>query len=214
MRFSMRNTRAGLSALALGATMLVAMPSAHAQQILDDVLSEIGLGSSTKAKIDYSPRAPLVMPPSLDLPPPQEKGATAKNNANWPTDPDEVRSAEEIERDKQPLRLRHKYQERPVLSVYEMKAQEHRRAQIEDDYTPSIERKNKKLTPEELQAVKNRRDANPEAVAYAEPKRRRLTDPPPGYRTPAATADYAPDANQKLKAHRQATSWEILNPNQ
>ena len=40
--------------------------------------------------IEYRERAPLVVPPSRDLPAPQNEGATARNPA-WPKDPDTVR---------------------------------------------------------------------------------------------------------------------------
>ncbi|MES2906445.1 MAG: hypothetical protein V4691_05390 [Pseudomonadota bacterium] len=45
-------------------------------------LSAVGLGSSQKEKIDYSPRAPLVMPPAegeATLPPPQDGMPQAAN---------------------------------------------------------------------------------------------------------------------------------------
>src|SRR5207247_1407018 len=40
-----------------------------------------------RAGIDYRERSPLVIPPTRDLPPPQEAG-TAARNAGWPREPD------------------------------------------------------------------------------------------------------------------------------
>ena len=46
-----------------------------------------GLGANVDADgIDYRERSPLVIPPSRDLPPPQD--ATKINNPAWPNDPD------------------------------------------------------------------------------------------------------------------------------
>ncbi|WP_092494709.1 hypothetical protein [Faunimonas pinastri] len=52
------------------------------------IFHEVGgtLTGSKKAKIDYSPRAPLVVPPSDQLPAPAAAPETA--NAQWPDDPD------------------------------------------------------------------------------------------------------------------------------
>src|ERR1700761_6207365 len=39
--------------------------------------------------IDYRERSPLVVPPTLDLPPPSASSGDAQQIANWPKDPDE-----------------------------------------------------------------------------------------------------------------------------
>jgi hypothetical protein len=47
-----------------------------------------GLGANVDgARIDYRERSPLVIPPTRDLPPPQEPGSV--NTAAWPNDPDQ-----------------------------------------------------------------------------------------------------------------------------
>jgi hypothetical protein len=65
-----------------------------AVQTIEDVAGIVSLsGSRKKEEIDYSPRAPIVAPPSVAaLPPPGERPATALA-ANWPQDPDETRRA-------------------------------------------------------------------------------------------------------------------------
>jgi hypothetical protein len=51
-----------------------------------------GLGANVDgASIDYRERSPLVIPPTRDLPPPQD--AAAINNPAWPKDPDVVKPA-------------------------------------------------------------------------------------------------------------------------
>jgi hypothetical protein len=55
------------------------------QKIIKNIMR--GMGAEVdKAGIDYRERSPLVIPPTRDLPPPQD--ATAINNPAWPNDPD------------------------------------------------------------------------------------------------------------------------------
>jgi hypothetical protein len=55
------------------------------QKLGDKVLQTLGLKDGPS--IDYRERSPLVVPPSLDLPPPKQKSAKAQVPANWPADP-------------------------------------------------------------------------------------------------------------------------------
>ncbi|MBV8754464.1 MAG: hypothetical protein JO328_16500 [Hyphomicrobiales bacterium] len=55
------------------------------QKIIKNILK--GMGADVdKDRIDFRERSPLVIPPSRDLPPPQD--ATTINNPAWPNDPD------------------------------------------------------------------------------------------------------------------------------
>src|ERR1700739_1401779 len=55
------------------------------QKIIKNIMK--GMGADVdKDRIDFRERSPLVIPPSHDLPPPQE--ATTINNPAWPKDPD------------------------------------------------------------------------------------------------------------------------------
>ncbi len=65
-------------------------------KILRGIMSGLGLKRDGEGpKIDYRERSPLVVPPSLNLPPP-ETAAPTPNAANWPVDPDEKRRKEAI----------------------------------------------------------------------------------------------------------------------
>jgi hypothetical protein len=55
------------------------------QKLGNKVLQTLGLKDGPG--IDYRERSPLVVPPSLDLPPPKQKSAKAQVPANWPADP-------------------------------------------------------------------------------------------------------------------------------
>ena len=52
-----------------------------------NMLKGLGLQDGTEKGIDYHERSPLVVPPSINLPPP-EAGKTASGNPAWPKDPD------------------------------------------------------------------------------------------------------------------------------
>ena len=84
-------------------------------KILRSIMEGIGLKRAGEAQIKYQERAPLVIPPSTDLPPPQKPGAAIANNPAWPKDPDVARAkllrereknrdvSAEAERDENPL---------------------------------------------------------------------------------------------------------------
>jgi hypothetical protein len=54
-------------------------------KIIKGIMRGVG-GDVDRAGIDYRERSPLVIPPSRDLPPPQD--ATKVSNPAWPNDPD------------------------------------------------------------------------------------------------------------------------------
>src|ERR1043166_4804795 len=53
------------------------------QRIIKGILGGLGVDVGNKKGIDYRERSPLVTPPSLDLPPPDQADASARNPA-WP----------------------------------------------------------------------------------------------------------------------------------
>jgi hypothetical protein len=75
--------RAGALALLIAATGA----SAEEGEAVKSILGAIGIIPKEKAPITYNERAPLVLPPKMDLPPPASGGAEARNG-NWPKDPD------------------------------------------------------------------------------------------------------------------------------
>jgi hypothetical protein len=102
MRTSFRTkrvTRAAVGGL-LGIMLVIAAGAAAiAEDDEDDDTIEMkaiksimrGLGANVDGQsIDYRERSPLVIPPTRDLPPPQD--ATTINNPAWPKDPDQVKT--------------------------------------------------------------------------------------------------------------------------
>jgi hypothetical protein len=69
---------------------LVAATGASAQEgeAVKSLLGSIGIIPKEKAPIVYNERAPLVLPPSMNLPAPAPGGGAEARNSNWPNDPD------------------------------------------------------------------------------------------------------------------------------
>jgi hypothetical protein len=83
----MSRVMAATSGVALAA-LLVASPAHADGDMWNSMLGWVGLGHKAnpdEGTIDYTPRPALVVPPKMDLPPPQTAIATPQN---WPRDPD------------------------------------------------------------------------------------------------------------------------------
>ena len=89
---------AALGLIAAVGSLTLSAP-AHAQdsgqsfdsKVFGSVLRGLGLRNGDEPQINYQERAPLVIPPNSDLPPPENANA-AVNNAAWPNDPDIARA--------------------------------------------------------------------------------------------------------------------------
>lgn len=201
--------------LAASAALSLAAPSAHAQS-LRELMEDIGIQKKEKVQIDYSERAPLVIPPALDaLPAPEDANALAAANPNWPRDPDVAAAAEQEEIDKIPQHLRRKYKENAAKDIYKIRAQERDQAAVESaprEYQTIFDR-DRVMTPAELKEVRDKRAAEaanaPQQNVYVEPERKRLTDPPPGYRVPSPAQPFGPDAKDQK---RKNGLFSKLNP--
>jgi hypothetical protein len=198
----------GLSAaigLALGAALLTttALPARAADddvpldsRIIGDFLKQLGLQRGGPS-IDYHERSPLVIPPTHDLPPP-ERGSAVANNPNWPKDPDVARAraeakaarrntTEEFEREKNPLRP-----DQLANGAY----RQTKAKTLEPGDSPSSQRAGSILSATELGAKRglfSKLFGGEEAEAArftGEPPRTSLTEPPPGYQTPAPEQPY------------------------
>jgi hypothetical protein len=201
---------------ALATVAVLSFASAPAQaQSFRELMEDIGLQKRKQEKMDFSERAPLVVPPKLDsLPPPEEGGALAAVNPNWPADPDAIREDEEAKRNKASRVEQREYLRNPSGQIYEIRAKEREEGVHNDpDKTRAYdaELENGRMTPEQLKAVKKQREAASPAPAqaYVEPERKRLTDPPPGYRAPSPAQPYGPPGEEKKK---KSGLFSKLNP--
>jgi hypothetical protein len=227
-------TRTSLNAalaVALAAAMLILPTLARAgddddnvpfdTKIVRSIMEGLGLKSGREAEIDYQERAPLVIPPSHDLPPPMRPGAAIANNPAWPKDPDieraKVQQALENDRDIQAEIEREQNPLPPDQIAPGAKGRKvaRRGAQPDDGNGDSHYR----MSPSALGyhggllGIFGGKDDSATARFTGEPKRTSLTDPPSGYQTPSPDQPYGvgnsvevPKAAQSYTTHGELGS--------
>ena len=144
--------------------------------------------------IEYRERSPLVIPPSGTLPPPDTTTASARNPA-WPQDPDAKRRRRQADG---PAIDAVREQARP-LTPDELRQGKTAGRGRSDAPAPTLSdnQMSRPLTPRELGETKSvfswfSSTPETEQTFTREPTRTRLTEPPSGYRSPAAGQPYAP----------------------
>lgn len=176
--------------LLAGGLVLAAQPAFAQEGMLFKNLFEGTFGGKSGDDIDYRARAPLVVPPNSALPAPQQSASS--RNAAWPKDQDIERRRED--RAASYAAAAEKSRNNPVLSQEEL-----RRGRTLNAAPNGYEEQsnyNTVLAPirqgKELAARRNLQ-AEEETLTYgSEPQRKLLTEPPTGYRRPAATAAIGP----------------------
>ncbi|HEX3180860.1 MAG TPA: hypothetical protein VHR44_06345 [Beijerinckiaceae bacterium] len=148
--------------------------------------------------IDYRERPPLVLPPKMELPPPQ--AAVEKPNPAWPNDPDLGRLKKLKAEAKVPARQVNEATANPHISQAEL---EKGRIAAEDPKSPQQNPCDYSNAPEclytpwaILKKVGNNAGKEDKDILTPgeEPPREYLTEPPPGFRKPT----------QVVKATREA----------
>ncbi|MGQ3676104.1 hypothetical protein ACT6QH_11475 [Xanthobacter sp. TB0139] len=191
----MRTCTMGLLGLAL---VLGAHPAAAQEDFspspLQSAMDLLGLSEDEpKPEINYRERSPLVVPPGgklETLPTPQE--SAYKRNPAWPKDPDVARRKREAEDRNKPI-IRDD-PGRPLMPSELNKGRKN--AGIFGiglgNGSPSGDSSvSKRLLPSDLGFSGWLNPSSKEPVAFAgEPERENLTQPPPGYQTPAPNAPY------------------------
>ncbi len=180
--------------LLAGGLVLAAQPAfAQEGMLFKNLLEGVVGGGRSGDDIDYRARPPLVVPPNSALPPPQDPASA--RSAAWPTDPDveRRRNAKNVT----PYVLTEKARNNPLLSQEEL-----RRGRTSDTgprrpNIPAADNSNydNQIGPIRIgkEVAAGRNQSAEEALAYgAEPERRLLSEPPVGYRRPAATAAFGP----------------------
>ncbi len=205
---------AGILAVALA--MTAGAGSVFAQDASDDdeaidtklfrrFMKEMGFKRSEEG-IEYRERAPLVVPPSRNLPPPQNEGASASNPA-WPKDPDVARRREATAAEKAKLRRSSDSSVedgRPLRpdELNKGRGQPGPAAAGSGAAGPTAEEAGRPLSPSALGGSKNWFDSvfssigptRPESAPFTgEPPRTSMTAPPPGYQTPSPSQPYGID---------------------
>jgi len=231
-------TRASVNAalgLALAAAMLAVPTLARAgdddsvpldTQIVRDILEGLGLRRGNEAEINYQERAPLVIPPSRDLPPPQKPGAVIANDPAWPKDPDieraKLEQAQEKNRD---VNAEVQREENPLppdqLTPGAKGRRVARRSNEPDDPSGNNNGdEHYRISPSDLgyhgslfSTMFGAKDDSASARFTGEPKRTSLTDPPPGYQTPSPDQPYGLGKETTVpKATKSYATHGELNP--
>jgi len=177
--------------LLAGGLVLAAQPAFAQEGMLFKNLIEGTFGRGEGSDIDYRARPPLVVPPSSALPRPQDPGDA--RNAAWPSDPDVQRRKDAA--NPRPYALSEKARNNPLLSQEELRRGRISRGEDAPIVAEEHGNYNNQIQPIRIgRDVAARRNQSAEnTLTYgSEPQRRLLTDPPTGYRMPAATAKLGP----------------------
>lgn len=202
--------------LTVGISVLCVADASFAQErtenssFIGSIMHGLGAVGPDDKGIDYRERSPLVVPPKLDLPPPEN--AQAGLGPNWPKDPDEI---ERKKRAKAAANGGHSPDEDAKrLSFDELnKGRLPRGRRSATSTSQSPEEAGRPLSPSELgygaKSVFSSlglgigRKEEETAKFVAEPPRTTLTEPPVGYQTPSPkqrygvnTDELSPEANK------------------
>ena len=201
-----------LAAVALGVGLVMTVGAARAQEDEDDktfeekviegIMAGIGGTNMDNRGIDYRERSPLVVPPRLDLPPPETAKSEIKD-PNWPKDPDEARR-------KAAIAARKKAKPDPIEASRILTPSELNAARTappvrtdNDPVQPGNSNTNPILSPSQLGfdgKFSSYFGGNKAEVApfKGEPTRDSLTQPPPGYQTPSPNFAYGTGPKESL----------------
>jgi hypothetical protein len=204
-----------LAAVALGVGLVMATGAARAQddeddgktfeeKIIEGLMSGIGGTNMENRGIDYRERSPLVVPPKLELPPPETMKTEIKD-PNWPKDPDEARRKAAIE-------SRKKANKDPVEASRILSPSELNQRGPKSSSTANSDSvtqpggnpgTNAILTPSQLGftgSFSSLFGGNKEETApfKGEPTRDSLTQPPSGYQTPSPNFAYGTGPKESM----------------
>jgi hypothetical protein len=176
------------------------------QKIIRGIMHGIGAVDGTEKGIDYHERSPLVVPPKLDLPPPETRTSAAPP-PNWPKDPD----VEERRKERRAEKNRDKSKEwGQVLTPEEMKVGTARAKSATSSDQPGNPYNaggsdDPILSPSKLGFkgfgnIFSSGDKPESAPFPGEPPRESLTQPPTGYQTPSSAYAYGLNGDDQKRA--------------
>jgi hypothetical protein len=190
--------------LALGAVLLATPLPARAaddddsgsSSVFRGILEGLGLRKDGEA-INYQERAPLVIPPSRALPPPETSDAVVVNNPAWPKDPDILRRKKQAAMERNRNISAERELEQNPLRQDQMTPGGNPRSVARRSYGESnIATPGDRLTARELNQktsiwgdMFNSKDDEVAKFTH-EPPRASLTAPPVGYQTPSPDQPY------------------------
>ncbi len=184
-----------LISAALAASVTTTAVRAEEGVLIKNLLGDMGVVPKEKDPIRYRERAPLVLPPKMELREPAAKESFASSNPQWPKDPDAVAQKKRLEANAIPVtesETRRMSENNPRLSIDEMRSG--RSADAERGAPGTHRGDNARdvliLSPDEMRAKRSNDEMK---TADGTPVRKTLTDPPSTFRKPtgaAARTDY------------------------
>jgi len=174
-------------------------------------MKDLGLSRSGDGMIEYRERAPLVVPPSRELPPPRDEADVSKTPA-WPKDPDVARRKQDLSAEKARLKGNLSVEEQArALRPDELDkpgAGEKKSADAKGA-GKSPEDTSRPLMPSDLGTKTEKifgsiwssfTPAKPESAPFTgEPPREGMTAPPSGYQTPSPNYPYGMGVQDQRK---------------
>jgi hypothetical protein len=189
----------------IGAGLIAAATGAAAQEgmFMKDVLGTIGIIPKDQPPIEYRERPPLVVPPKLELRDPVAPNAVEARIPEWPKDPDVIEARRKEAEARVPItemeRRRMNADSGARLSIDEIRAGRKPGAGIPTSptYRPGDGgRADSWVHPDQLRA----QGRKPETlVPGPEPERQLLSEPPSGFRRPAAGAVVRADSEPVVR---------------
>ena len=171
------------------------------EKVIEGIMKGLGGTNMENRGIDYRERSPLVVPPSLNLPPPASS-AEAKV-PNWPKDPDEQRRKAAIAARKNTNKDPREASRILTPSELAQKSDKKSSGGESVDQPGGNPGANAILSPEQL-GYKGGFSGlfggskTETATFKSEPTRESLTQPPPGYQTPSPNYAYGTGPKESL----------------
>ncbi|NEV78600.1 hypothetical protein DYI24_16290 [Rhodopseudomonas sp. BR0C11] len=212
----LRTARVAAVALGVGMVLTVGIARAQDQEEADDstfeekiikgLMSGIGATNMDNSGINYRERSPLVVPPKLELPPP-ETAAAAAPAPNWPKDAD-------LQRRKEIKAAEAKAKPNPWESAQPLTPSQLKSVRADaakggnDPMQPGNQQNNPMLSPSQLGfngslwGVLGGGSRTETATFTGEPTRENLTQPPSGYQTPSPNFAYGTGPKEALGSKR------------
>jgi hypothetical protein len=217
-----KRLRRAAAAVALAVALAWSAGSARAEDDDENVpldtklfrqfMKDLGLSRSGDGMIEYRERAPLVVPPSRELPPPRDEAEVAAKTPAWPKDPDVARRKQELAAEKAKLKGNLSVEEQArALRPDELDkpgAGEKKSADAKGA-AKSAEDTSRPLMPSDLGTKTEKifgsvwssfTPAKPESAPFTgEPPREAMTAPPSGYQTPSPNYPYGVGVQDQRK---------------
>jgi hypothetical protein len=201
---------AAMIATVFSAFLLWGTAPAAAQEdsFTETLFTSLGLMPPPQADIEYRERAPLVVPPSsADILPPPRDGSEMANNPAWPKDPDHEARKKAAADAKKPVYVSDRQNTR-ALTPNEVA--NGRRAGSSLHTTPvqsGAPARDNWIQPRNLEFLGWGSQKKAPLAFEGEPERQALSEPPPGYQTPAPGAAYGVVAERPEEKRWSLPSW-------